>query len=207
MFKKENQQDLLDIIGSAASSDYYRWTAASYLGDFGSKTTRKTVDALIGLLEDGNQNIRSNAADSLGNIAMVNSLKQYVIEQALQPLLHLLKNGDSLGAASAARVVGEIGGPIVVEDLIQALGARKKWWQIRKNAAVALGLIGDSRAVASLITALKDPDSPDIRLGAAESLAKLGDVSALKHLREMEDEDNINVRIAVESAIRILETG
>ena len=86
MFKKENQQDLLDSIGSDTSSDYYRWTAASYLGDFGNKTTRNTVDALIGLLEDGNQNVRSNAADSLGNIARVNSLKKYVIQHALQPL-------------------------------------------------------------------------------------------------------------------------
>lgn len=141
-----------------------------------------------------------------GRIAMTPELKGTIIKQALQPLVSLLKNGESLGAASAAKVLGEFGDSSAVDALIQILGNSGKWWQIRRNAAIALGLIGEIRAVKPLVKALKDQHSPDIRIGAAESLARLGDASAIGHLKTLETDDNINVRIAVETAINILES-
>jgi len=205
MIKTKNQNSLVEIIKSQSSDDYQRWIAASYLGDFGKHTSRKTVGLLIALLEDGNQNVRDHAADSLGRIAMCPELRDTIIEQALQPLLSLLETGESLGAASAAKVLGEFGDASAVDALIQVLGSNDKWWQIRKNAAIALGLIGEKRAVKILIKALKDRYSPDIRMGAAESLGRLGDASAIGHLKALEADDNINVRLAVEAAINILE--
>lgn len=205
MIKTKDQNNLVEIIQSQSSVDYDRWIAASYLGDFGKQTSRNTIDLLVALLKDRNQNVRDHAADSLGRIAMTPEFKDTIIEQALQPLVSLLKNGESLGAASAAKVLGEFGDSSAVDALIQILENSGKWWQIRKNAAIALGLIGEKRAVKSLIKALEDQHSPDIRIGAAESLARLGDVSAIGHLKAMEADDNINVRIAVETAINILE--
>lgn len=66
MIKTKDQNSLVEIIQSKSSFDYDRWIAASYLGDFGKQTSRKTIDLLVALLEDGNQNVRDHAADSLG---------------------------------------------------------------------------------------------------------------------------------------------
>lgn len=205
MIREKDQDSLVEVIEAKLNNDYNRWMATSYLGDFGKKTSQRTVDVLTGLLDDGNQNVRDHAADSLGRIAMSSELKDYVIEHALRPLIRLLARGESLGAASAAKVLGEIGDPSAVDALIQVLGTRRKWWQIRKNASIALGLIGEKKAVKPLINALQDRYSPDIRIGAAESLSKLGDHTAIEYLKVLKEDKNINIRIAVESAIKSLQ--
>ncbi len=205
MIREKDQDSLVEVIESKSNNDYNRWMATSYLGDFGKKTSQRTVDVLIGLLDDGNQNVRDHAADSLGRIAMSSKLEGYIIGHALQPLMRLLLRGESLGAASAAKALGEIGDPSAGDVLIQVLETRRKWWQIRKNAAIALGLIGEKKAIKPLINALQDRYSPDIRIGAAESLSKLGDTTAIEYLEVLKDDENINVRIAGESAIKSLQ--
>ncbi|MGB9872500.1 MAG: HEAT repeat domain-containing protein, partial [Anaerolineae bacterium] len=59
-----------------------------------------------------------------------------------------------------------------VKGLIKALGYEKDW-EIRRDAARALGELKDARAVEPLIAALKDKDS-DVREAAAEALDRLG---------------------------------
>jgi len=54
-----------------------------------------------------------------------------------------------------------------VEELIIALDHKNG--EVRKDAARALGQIGDSRALEPLIAALKDKDS-DVRMAAAKAL-------------------------------------
>lgn len=54
---------------------------------------------------------------------------------------------------------------------------------IRANAAVSLGRVGDTRAVDPLITALNDEDS-SVRLNAAVSLGEIGDPRAIGPLIE-----------------------
>jgi HEAT repeat protein len=206
MFKKENQVQLIDIIKSDSSNDYERWVAACYLGDFGNRTSQKTVDTLIGLLNDRNQNVRCHAADSLGRIARSPKMKEYVVEHALEPLNRLLINGESLGAASAAKALGIINDRSAVKSLKMVLDDKKKWWQIRKNAATALGEIRDRRAVDSLVRALRDGYSSDVRISAVEALAKIKDPVAVLHLESILDDENINVRIAAQSAIEILKS-
>lgn len=64
--------------------------------------------------------------------------------------------------------------------LINAL--KDKNWQIRNDAAVALGDLGDLKAVGPLIECLKDKDKQRVRRAAANSLGKIGDVSAVNPL-------------------------
>jgi HEAT repeat protein len=59
-----------------------------------------------------------------------------------------------------------------VKGLIKALGYRKYKW-VRERAARALGQIGEARAVAPLLTALRD-SSRDVCQTAAEALVKIG---------------------------------
>lgn len=206
MFKKENQTQLIDIIRSGSANDYRRWVAACYLGDFGNRTSQNTVDALIDLLNDDNQNVRCHAADSLERIARSSKMKKYVVQNAVEPLKKLLANGESLGAASAAMALGAIKDLSAVESLIRVVNDKKKWWQIRKNSAIALGVIGDRRALDSLVEALRDGYSSDVRLGAAEALANIKDPAAIPHLESILDDENINVRIAARSAIEKLKS-
>lgn len=202
MFKKESQAQLIEIIQSGSATDYERWVAACYLGDFGNRTTRKTVDSLVALLADKNQNVRGHAADSLGRIARFHKLRQYVMERALEPLIRLVTNDESLGAASAARTLGILNDRSAVKSLVEVLDDKKKWWEIRRNSATALGAIRDHRAVNSLVRALKDRYSSDIRIGAAEALAGIKDPAAIPHLESILEDENINVRLAARSAIK-----
>ena len=73
----------------------------------------------------------------------------------------------------AAGALAEIG-EAAVEPLIGA--PRRPEAEARKNAAWALGAVGDSRAAAALREALKDADR-DVREQAAWALSAIGDLS------------------------------
>jgi hypothetical protein len=81
-----------------------------------------------------------------------------------------------------------------VKGLIQALGYQKDWC-VRRDAARALGQIGDSRAVEPLIAALNDADS-NPRTAAAQALGTIGDVHAVEPLRAVLYDQNERVRQA-----------
>jgi HEAT repeat protein len=67
-----------------------------------------------------------------------------------------------------------------VPGLIRALGQDKNR-DVRKTAAVALGQLGDSRAVGPLIAALKDQDK-DVGRAAAAALGQISDPRAIEPL-------------------------
>jgi HEAT repeat protein len=77
----------------------------------------------------------------------------------------------------------EIGAP-AIEPLITTLKYSHNdltWLAAQRAAAIALGIIGDTRAVEPLISALSDSDN-HVRLAAAEALGKIGDVRAIEPL-------------------------
>jgi HEAT repeat protein len=78
----------------------------------------------------------------------------------------------------AIKALTIIGKP-AVEPLIKALSDKNGI--VRKNAAEALGEIGDTKASEPLINALEDDDAT-VRQFAAEALGKIGDNRALKPL-------------------------
>ncbi len=104
-----------------------------------------------------------------------------------------------------------------VNGLIKAL-AYQKSTIVRKNAAYALGEIGDVRAAESLITALTDEDH-EVRECSVDALGKLGDVRAVEPLiAALQDSRYRNNRVAcalgrlrdqraVEPLIAVLKTG
>jgi HEAT repeat protein len=81
---------------------------------------------------------------------------------------------DSQVGYDAAKALGKMG-ISAVDPLIAAL--RDSEWVVRRNAAKALGAIGDSKAVDPLVTALKDSHD-SVRLEAAEALGAIGDPRA-----------------------------
>ena len=74
---------------------------------------------------------------------------------------------------------------------------------MRRCAVRGLDGLGDARAVAALIAALKD-DRPDIRCRAARALGKMGDARAIKPIEKLLDDWDEDVRSAAREALDML---
>jgi HEAT repeat protein len=76
-----------------------------------------------------------------------------------------------------------------VEPLIDALDDKR----IRNEAAMALGKIGDKKAIKHLIKAISNQD-PTFRSAAEEALGLIGDEEAVPPLIKALENDDISVR-------------
>ncbi len=86
-----------------------------------------------------------------------------------------------------------------VKQLIKAL-SYKKDAGVREDAAIALGEIGDARAVEPLIKALSDSNE-NVRENAADTLGEIGDARAAESLIRMRDDPDSDVRQNVKHAL------
>ena len=86
-----------------------------------------------------------------------------------------------------------------VLELIKALDYPKHW-RVRRDAAEALGEIGDPDAVEPLIGVLRD-DNPSVRMSAAEALGQIGDVRAVEHLLAALKSPAVEVRKSAAEAL------
>jgi HEAT repeat protein/MFS-type transporter involved in bile tolerance (Atg22 family) len=100
---------------------------------------------------------------------------------------------------SAIRTLLEEKTPLAVEELTAAL--HDPIPEVRREAARALGAIGDSRAVPALIRALHDPAS-DLVLEAADALGAIGSTEATDALLPLLEAERIEARIAAAQALR-----
>jgi len=73
-------------------------------------------------------------------------------------------------------------------------------WEVRWYNAVALGKIGDARAVAPLIEMLLD-DNHRVRQGATKALGSIGDARAVKPLAGMLSDDDRGIRWTAAEAL------
>ena len=153
---------ILDKLGWQPTMDE---TGAKYYiakGNIGKCTEIGTaaVDLLIKELEDKNENVRREAAKTLGEIGDAN---------AVEPLVRALGDKSYSVCADSVAALVKIGAP-AVEPLIKTLAGDGK--KNHERAIESLGKIGDSRAVAPLIQALEDEDKY-VRKSAVEALKKL----------------------------------
>jgi len=117
-------------------------------------------------------------------------------EPSVKSLLVWLKDDDWMARFRVAIALGKIGEPSV-EPLIQAL---KDDRSIGWGAAIALGKIGDARAVEPLIQTLKDKDQ-FIREQVARALGEIRDVKAVKPLIEALEDESSLVRLGAAEAL------
>ncbi|MCG2795595.1 MAG: HEAT repeat domain-containing protein [Actinomycetia bacterium] len=119
-------------------------------------------------------------------------------EPAVEPLVPLLRDKESIVRDEAARALGEIGDPRAVEALIGALG--DKDWHVRHTALKIFPKIGKS-AVEPLIWALEDKDKM-VRDLAAWALGKIGDPRAVEPLTRALGDENEDIRKTAKKALK-----
>jgi transcription termination factor NusA len=193
-----------------------RRRVAEALGKLGDE---RAVASLVASLQDEDTFVRRRATTALGQLGS---------EEAIEPLINALRDQDPTVRQMAAKALEGLKKPVVERlivnmrdddpgvrwKVIETLGI--KWEMpelvaladedssVRQSAAMALGQLGDKRAVIPLIATLKDEDR-NVSQSAAEALGKLGDERAVEPLLVVlsEDEDQITRRRAAH-ALRCL---
>jgi HEAT repeat protein len=162
-----------------------RAVVANELGKIGDKSA---VEALAVATRDNDKDVSCTAFHALGCIAD---------DRALEILLRDLKDKNPSIQANAAVALGLTHRKEAVKPLIAALK------QGNFHAAVALGNLGDRRAVTAIIGVLSHKDAW-ARRHAAEALGKLGDPVAIKPLKALVEDESAVVSVAAEEAIEKL---
>ena len=156
--------------------------------------------------------VREAACDALGQLDDTRAVKSLVnaLRDDYWPVRH-----------AAASALGKLGGTRAVEPLIAALRAEDTHqagaavpvrfgytdfpglhdsWTVRRAIVIALGNLGDARAVAPLVAALRD-DRKWVRGYAAEALGKLGDARAVDPLIAVLTDQDSFVRATAAAAL------
>ena len=160
------------IVASRDRDGAVKSAAAEALGKIGDA---KAIPALIKLFRDSSKTVRETAGTALVAIGL----------PSVDPLIETLNDKDFVVRCHAARALGgmttdyQIGRtwvrePKVVDALMAALKDPDR--AVREDATIALGMIGDPRAIDGLIEAMKDGA---VKRHAIMSLGMIGDPRAL----------------------------
>jgi len=127
-----------------------RKTAARALGELGDK---RAVLPLVERLEDGEREVRKTAALALGRLGD---------QRAVLPLITRLSDSvlwvREKARASIKEIVNKLANKqAVLKKIIERLNDDR--WEIRYNSTMALGELGDKRAVMPLVERLEDGNS------------------------------------------------
>jgi HEAT repeat protein len=191
------------IAGLSDRRSWRRATAAYALGDMGSPTA---VPALVGALEDEAREVRSAAARSLGQLGAMEAVEPLVAAlssrliprgvvgqsvlalgaQAVPRLVPLLARADPEVRATAAELIGLLGGAGEEEHLIGRLADTSS--VVRRRAAIALSRIGAADSYDGLDGTLGDRAAP-VRAAAAEALGLIGNARAFPALLDVARSD------------------
>jgi HEAT repeat protein len=168
--------------GQIEARHYSVWRSLRAMGE---PAVEPLVAALIGKRSD----VRSSAAEALGNIGD---------PRAVGPLVAALSDEDWGVRRGAAGALGEIGDPRALGPLVAALADNDS--DVRKAVTQALVKIGDLCAVEPLAALMTD-DNGDVRRAAAEALGKIGDARAVESLVAVLKDGDIGVRRAAAVAL------
>ncbi|HET7324855.1 MAG TPA: HEAT repeat domain-containing protein [Halococcus sp.] len=118
--------------------------------------------------------------------------------------LHEYIEGESDPALQKVtlKAIGEIGSADSTQQVADRLVAENE--TVRSNAARALGLIGDTRAISPLSDVLTDDESNSVRASAAWALNQIGTENALDTAREHADDRSFLVQSEAEKAAAAL---
>lgn len=188
---KSNSPRVVSVLAEVRNREGGNYVGQMALEALESITDRRFVKPLIVALKDQDEDVRRAAAKALGNIGD---------GRALESLIAALKDEDGEVRFRAASALGHIRDARALEPLVEAL---KKALTALANreafdrmsveevtnisnlewaATIALGRIGDARAVESLVAALEKSGTWQVRRDAAIALGQVKDVRAVEPL-------------------------
>ena len=130
---------------------------------------------------------------------VLSQLRASVRPRGWRAMRQLRGQSDVATRLNAIRTLLEEKTPLAVEELTAAL--HDPIPEVRREAARALGAIGDPRAVPALVRALQDP-ATDLVLEAAEALGAIGSPDATDALLPLLQAERIEARVAAAQALR-----
>jgi HEAT repeat protein len=169
--KKDQDENVRQAAGQAVarlemSPDNMAILRALETGEAESVVQRgpSAIPYLTTLLTSGDQKVRNSAVWVLGKSGS---------PEVLLPLGKLLGASESYTCLAVVNALRMIDDERTIDLLIKALGdLRKDSWQVREEAAKALGFKDDRRAIETLQRALRDVE-PFVRQAAGEALQLL----------------------------------
>ena len=173
--KKKDIDTLIEVLRNSKSK-VVRARAAEILGDIGGERAYTELISVI---------INENEDDEVRNAA-IKSIA-WADKKALRMLLEKLEGRKIKGVSW-----------VLVDKLIKTLKSDDV--SIRMNSAIALGRLGDTRALPHLIETLED-EAPEVRRAVAMALGMLGNAAAVDALIVRLKDDNVEVRKAVLEAL------
>jgi predicted NACHT family NTPase len=166
MSETEFEAQTLQLLKTRGVDEKRLWKYQAALGE-----KEAVITAMLLRLEDGNENVRREAAQALGKLGNAS-------ETVIKALLLRLENGDQKVRCQAARALGWLGNAseTVIKALLLRLGDGDQ--KVRCQAASALGNLGNASEVVinALVLHLDKGDKP-MRREAASALGNLGNAS------------------------------
>ncbi|MGB3757939.1 MAG: HEAT repeat domain-containing protein [Rivularia sp. (in: cyanobacteria)] len=155
-----------------------RYSAVSQFDTLGTQDLDKSLNLLVGLLQDPEADVKAAAADCLGGLKLVAAFDD--LQQLYQ------STGDWIIKLSVVAALGELGEPRGFEILKQALTEDN---DLVKTAAISsMGELGNTEAVSILAPYASDSDW-QIRYRVAQALNRLGTQSAKSILESLANDE------------------
>lgn len=225
LIKLAEDLGLVDMYLNALGSRrrWRRARAAENLGYFGGE---KAVEPLGRLLSDEDETIRAVAARALARIGSDESVRllaqtlddsseltrlrvaenlERVGHPAVGPLVDSLEDAASLdaeqlhGPIMAARVLGNLRA-VEAREVLRRVARDGREDDLRAQATLALGKIGDPEDVPTLLQSARDESWP-VRAQAANALGMIGEVSTVPALQELVGDEEWWVRLNAAKAL------
>ncbi|MCK5687116.1 HEAT repeat domain-containing protein [bacterium] len=187
----------------------------------------KACDEIVKLLKNKSWNIRKEAADAIGEIGsvaipkLIAALKtgnehfrhwipkiigNMYSKVAITELVEFLKTGDKEERILALKAISDIGNKCSEEVETLVIDClQDEFWEVRQEAATAIGLLKIKNGGAELISALIDSD-PILRGNAALSIGLIGDLDGLELLFDILDDPDRIIRIKTIKALGLLKS-
>jgi len=163
---------VLEEIAALKDEDWaLREEAATLLGEFADP---RGVTPLVDVLQDEDRAVRDAATAALRKIG----------QAAVPTLISVLRHPNGNVQEAAVSILKDLADPRALDPLIECLTSLN--WVVRMHAARGLGVLGEERAVPSLVPLLVDRVKA-VRVEATDALARIGRlalatlVAALRH--------------------------
>lgn len=172
--------------------------AANVLGTTGAKESLECLMTLVTDTENTVSDVRAIAADALGELEE---------PQAIDELIKATEDPSSKVRSQALRALGNMKALQAVEQ-IESLATNEipAIEDVRHNAAIALGEIGEIKAQGALLEATEDP-SEEVQVAAVNSLGSIHAHSALEELEEILRNNRRTDAVRREAALSLGEIG